>query len=494
MTFVTAVLGSLIRAVVVTAFVLTVSRRWSQRLNHTDPRWRGMLWAIILAPGLVPELLLGYAYAPWVTGRPVLAEILCAGLLALRLLPVGVIAWQLTPPSPLSRSAWHVRRMTLRDDRRMMELLRCWWVGPIRSTIPAAALVGLQAFQEFELAALLKAVSWTDWLFVDQIGGRAFGDLVRAAAIPALLQIGVISGAVWCLRPKYGSPTSTSIDDDSGVPRPCRPCEVAERAAPAHGRGTLRFDHFTTPWLWGIIAWGLILIVPLSSLVWGLPNGFVQLAGQSLRWQGLLRELLGNVAVSVTAACAAWLLAGGVPPVIDRGLRQGWTILIGVVCLPGLSGALVLSLGILTLFQRSLLSGLYDTPLMWVLASTLFLLPRAVLLRLWLHQADGSAVTIAHNLCESNDRSQRRAGWVLVWRVRDEPRFFAVCCLAYSSYLELTLAALLAPTGLPSGLVRLYNFLHFGRTAALSAEMTVLLGIPLLFAALMWGLARKGRV
>lgn len=504
MTFVTAVFGSLVRAAVVTAFVLAVSHRWSRGLNHVDPRWRGLLWAFILAPGLVPELLLGYAYAPWVLGQPRLTELACAALLGLRLLPVGVIAWQLTPPSPLSRSAWHVRRMTPRNQQRTMELLHCWWVGPIRSTIPAAALVGLLAFQEFELAALLRAVSWTDWLFVDQVGGRAFGDLVRAAVVPALLQIAAIGGAVLCLEPRNGDRASNGADDDFGVPLASFLTGVRVENAKDTGRasGTHSLKHLTgwflsdatSAWLWTIVAWAFIIVVPLSALAWGLPAGFMQLAGQTLRWQGLLRELLGGVAVSVTAACTAWMLASGVLPVIDRGLKRGGAILIGLACLPGLSGSLVLSLGMLTLFQKSLLSGLYDTPVMWVLASILFLLPRAVLLRLWLHQADGSAVTIAQNLSMANDPSQRRGGRALVWRLRDEPRFLAVCFLAYSSYLELTLAALLAPTGLPSGLVRLYNFLHFGRTSALSAEMAVLLGTPLLLTAVMWGLARKGRV
>ncbi len=575
MTFVTAVLGSLFRAVVVTAFVLAVSRQWSRRLNHVDPRWRGALWTLLLAPGLVPELLLGYAYAPRVLGWPVLTEIVCSILLALRLLPVGVIAWQLTPPSPLSPSAWYLRRLTRRDRQQTRELLRCWWVGPIRSTIPAAALVGLLAFQEFELAGLLKAVSWTDWLFTAKQMGQPFADLAYAAIVPAGLQIAVIAAALICLRSgivdrvstpegsqtvaggrsaaETTGPTANALHPE-GMPEALTnaslaPLRGASSAEPQPGgiddaqppatvcdpfgidvdnprtgcvplappvsfviptsfslknedtgraSGTQRFVTFVnqliSPWLWSVLAWGLLVLMPLSSLAWGLPAGIVQLAGQPLRWQGLLRELLGGCAVCVAAACAAWMLAAGVPPAVDRGLRRGWAVLIGVACLPGLSGSLVLSLGMLTLFQRSLLSGLYYTPLMWVLASMLFLLPRGVLLRLWLQQADGSAMTIAQNLSASHDASQRRAGRTLLWRLRDEPRFLAVCFLAYASYLELTLAVLLAPTGLPSGLVRLYNFIHFGRTAALSAEMTVLLGVPLLVAAVVWGLARKGRV
>ncbi len=477
MTFVTAVMLSAFRAAVLTVAILFFSHRWSRWLDAASARGRFLPWVLLLIPGLVPELLLGYAYTPWVVGRPARAEAVCALLLGLRLIPVGVIAWQLTPRSPLNSSAWHLR--ALLPLRTLADWLHFCWVGPIQRTISPAAIVWLLAFQEFELAALLKAVSWTDAIFTEQQLGREFSDLVRTATGPTLLQVIVVFAAMRSLSPNT---------QNDGVP-------VAP-PVPSFGQFGKEYESILTGVAIGlvtIVSWGLLVIVPLSSLLWGLPAGFVQLLGQSLRWQGLLRELCGGLAVSVTAACLAWNVAGWMshPPVTDRGLRRIWSV---IACLPGLSGSLVLSLGVLTAFQRSWLSGLYNTPVMWVLASAFFLLPRAVLLRLWLARGAVSAVALTRFLSESPSAEQRRAGRAIAWRLDTEPRFLAMCCLVYWSYLELTLAALLAPTGVPSGLVRLYNFLHFGRTAALSAEMTVLLGCPLLLAAVVWGLARKGRV
>jgi hypothetical protein len=166
-------------------------------------------------------------------------------------------------------------------------------------------------------------------------------------------------------------------------------------------------------------------------------------------------------------------------------------ILFAVLCLPGLLGSLILSLVLLALFQRDALSFLYDTPLPWLVGLTLFLAPRAVLLQLWTNGTARSAVHLAELLHGSPEPTQRRAGRQLLWELRDQPRFCAVAALTYWGYLELTLAYLLAPTGLTSGVVRLYNFMHFGRTAALSAEAAVLLLTPLLGMWCLWTLARR---
>ena len=57
--------------------------------------------------------------------------------------------------------------------------------------------------------------------------------------------------------------------------------------------------------------------------------------------------------------------------------------------------------------------------------------------------------------------------------------------LCYWAYLDLSTAYMLAPSEMSSGLVRLYNFMHFGRSAALSAEAFVFFGTPVLATYLM---------
>ncbi|MEK6260857.1 MAG: hypothetical protein AABP62_19835, partial [Planctomycetota bacterium] len=175
------------------------------------------------------------------------------------------------------------------------------------------------------------------------------------------------------------------------------------------------------------------------------------------------------------------------------GLVRGFVLL-----LPGLLGSLLLSLGAVALFQISWLRPLYDTPLPWVLALTLWLLPRAAVLQLWLDATRPSeAVHLAEMLggrrAEGGGRKDGAKQGVipscpsplgprpsaLLWRLRDQPQFLAISLLCYWAYCDLPTAYLLAPTGMASGLVRLYNFMHFGRSAALSAEACLFFVAPL---------------
>ena len=165
-----------------------------------------------------------------------------------------------------------------------------------------------------------------------------------------------------------------------------------------------------------------------------------------------------------------------------------------LLLLPGLLGSLLLSLSVVALFQVSWLRPLYDTPLPWVLALTVWLLPRAAVLQLWLDATRPSeAVHLAEMLRgrEDNAKDKTRAASglrpssfnphssSLLWRLRDQPQFLAMSLLCYWAYCDLPTAYLLAPTGMASGLVRLYNFMHFGRSAALSAEACLFFVAPL---------------
>jgi hypothetical protein len=417
--------------------------------------WR---WCLLAAPFVFPELLVGYAYAPWIAGQPWVAEVVCALQLGLRALPVGVVAWELAPPGPVTSSALYCRRMALRDWADRWDLIRLWMAGPLRKAIPAAGLFLLVAFQEFELAALLRAVSWTDWLFVSQVAGMTLSESLLAALQPTACELAGLAIVLWAV----GVPPSGGIFEEE------------ERRPAEAGTPTLA-------WLFIAVAWLLVIVIPCVQLTAGLPSGVIQLAGQRLRWMGLLKEIAVGLSVSLVAAAVAWTLAGF--------LRRAFAATV-LLCLPGLLGSLILSLFLLALFQRSLLSRLYDTPLPWLLGLTLFLAPRAVLLQVWSSAAPRSAMHLCELLRQSPDAHQRRSGECLLWELRDQPRFLAVALLAYWGYLELTLAYLLAPTGMTSGVVRLYNFMHFGRTSALSAEAAVLLFTPLLGTWCLWMLWR----
>ncbi len=201
-------------------------------------------------------------------------------------------------------------------------------------------------------------------------------------------------------------------------------------------------------------------------------------------------------------------------------VQATWSLLL----LPGLLGSLLLSLSMVALFQVSGLRPLYDTPLPWVLALTVWLLPRAAVLQLWLDaRRPSEAVHLAEMLRgreinrgerqktphhsplpakpgrgdSAEDRTKEEAHVTtpstsalcpstfnlqpstLLWRLRDQPQFLAMSLLCYWAYCDLPSAYLLAPTGMASGLVRLYNFMHFGRSAALSAEACLFFSAPL---------------
>ena len=137
----------------------------------------------------------------------------------------------------------------------------------------------------------------------------------------------------------------------------------------------------------------------------------------------------------------------------------------------GLAGSLLLSLISIELFQKSWLRVIYDSPIPWILTLILWLLPRAVLLRLWLSATESSeAVFLAEqlvshqlvrsnqpNICDRSDESsQARADENLVrptrllFRLRDQPRVLGMALLCYWAYLDLPTAYLLAPSGMPS--------------------------------------------
>jgi len=455
--------------------------RWLQRDDGPRRRWR---WIAVVGPFLFPELLVGYTYAPWVAGRPLQAELACVALMLLRVVPVGVVALSLTPPSAVTPSALYCRRLSLRTWRDGVEWLRLWLAGPLTSAVPALALVWLVSFQQFELAALVRAVSWSDWLFVQQVGGLSLEASLRAALWPAVGQLAVLALAMLAV-------TKTAGDAQAATVIPLTRRQRALAAA------------------YLVVAWTVVVGWPAASLAAGLPAGFQQLVRQPLRLQGLARELFAGLAAAMLAALIAWALSrrvsqeaaglhprGGLqtddhsPGKVARW-RSRWRFLL---CLPGLSGSLVLGLALVALFQSPLLRVLYNTPLPWLVGLVLYLLPRSVLLRAWDNVSGPPAAEwLAEQLAASPDAAQQRHGRRLRWRLVEEPRFLAVAVLTYWGYLDLTTAYLLAPTGLTSGVVRLYNFMHFGRTAALSAEAAVLLVGPVVLAALVWPLLRRGR-
>jgi hypothetical protein len=114
----------------------------------------------------------------------------------------------------------------------------------------------------------------------------------------------------------------------------------------------------------------------------------------------------------------------------------------------------------------------------------MWLLPRAFLMRGWLAaQSEPASMHLIQLLRQSPHSDQRRWAAQKWWQWRVEPQIAAVGVLCYWAYLDLTSASLLDPPGMASVVKRLYNFMHYGHSAAMTMEATVAMLVP----ALAWG-------
>lgn len=468
---------TLARAVVLCLLAWPVCRWLERSFTILSATWRPWFLAGLIAPACFPELLVGYAFRHFAVARPDLAEGLCSALLLIRMIPVGTIALMATPHSGPDASAWHCRLLLARSGgnvpRDWIELARCFFHRSLMRGLPAFGLMGIVAFQEFELAALLQTLSWTDWFVAARWQGLDRDEMLTQSLRPVLWQLPLLLGVLWWVR---GASNQMADSTDIGNERP---------------------EKSRVLWLGAIcvsVAVAIGCIIPLILMGWRMFDGIALLARQRTQQLGLAREILISSAVATCASGMAWVISSRL-----RGILSSILYL-------GLFGSLLLSLGAVAIFQWPVLRPVYDTPVPWVLVLTFWLLPRAALLRAWLqsfrndkgiHVAElalGTTKPTARNASTDNQNCQnRQRRSSLLWHLRDQPQFLAICLLWYWAYCDLPSAYMLAPSGMASGLVRLYNFMHFGRSAALSAEALVFFGTPVIGCFLLLMANRKFR-
>jgi hypothetical protein len=452
------------RAVLITVLIWPLCHRCAAAWDQAGwQQRRGWRWGFAVL-FLFPELLVGYGYARHVAGRFWWAEAVCAGLLALRLIPLGTWALLVAPCPSVSRSAVHVRQTVMRTWADWW----LWWTCVRRAYIdwqlPAFALVLLVAFQQFELAALLKAVSWTDGVFVAQAAGASFFDSVRLASTAVIAQLILVAVILWPLSQPAQADRSGAFAEHGDATGHSIHGVAAKWSTDAASSKTLVMVL--------LLGAGLVAVVyPAWQLMRDWPIGFWQFVQQPVRLTRLLSDVVAAWLVSSLAAAAAMSLVAICQGWFRRGLL--------LACLPGLCGSLLVGLGLQASFQQPVLARWYDTVLPWWCGLTLWLLPRAALWQVAM-RGSRSAIHQAELLTASDDARQQTIARGLLWRIRDSGPWMGFCLCSYWGYQELMLADLLAPSSINSGVVRLYNFMHFGRTAALSAEATVLLGVPIM--------------
>ena len=449
---------TLARTILLCLLAWPLMSRIERFLRSTSEAHRSAFFGLLLVPFLFPELLVGYALRTTTLVHPQASELICGLFLFVRMVPVGVVCLLGSPISRISLAAIHAQWLLLRSNprscARWWQLAKCYWEGPIRRSIPALALMGLIGFQEFELAALLQTMSWTDWFIAAQRTGLDHRTMTVQALWPILIQLVPLAGVVIWLSNRNDA---SIVENELGVD--CR----SDR-------------------LLSIVYLGMALLlgclVPLFVVVQKLPSGMALLIRQPVQLQGLLREVAIASAVCVISALIAQVVVG----VWFRGKRGGIgkTMQAAMYFIPGLTGSLLVSLLSVTVFQQTWLRAVYDTPIPWVMGLTVWLLPRAVLLQIWLRMmSHREGVHLAEMLSQptSGRPTSRQSG--LLFRLRDEPPILSFGLLCYWGYLDLPTAYLLGPMGMQPGLVRLYNFMHFGRSAALSAESLVFFGLPI---------------
>ena len=284
-------LWTLVRTVVLCTVATPICVAIEQWIRSLSEAWRPTAFGLLLAPFLFPELLTGYACRDAALTSVRLAEWLCTGLLLIRIVPVGVIALLVSPPSFSDSEAIFCRRILARTSSdRLAEwrrLLACYWQGPIRRILPAMSLMSLVAFQEFELAALLQTPSWTDWFIVSQRVGLDRSEMLRQSIWPILVQAPLLVAVVhWFLRIRDQHP------DQQESP-------------------TLNVTQARD---WGIriylgLAIALGCLFPLKFMASNLPGGVALIVRQPMHLTGLVREMLIAVSVSLCAGMTAWLIS-----------------------------------------------------------------------------------------------------------------------------------------------------------------------------------------
>jgi hypothetical protein len=183
----------------------------------------------------------------------------------------------------------------------------------------------------------------------------------------------------------------------------------------------------------------------------------------------------------------------GQPPVASAiPLRR---ILWLTLLLPGLLGSLVLSLGLLAMFQLPGLRGLYDTWLPMLLGQTLAVLPFAAAVVLLLRRVSAPAALHSANLLAVSGESRiRRQMATIRWRLTTGRWLLGGLIIAHRCFWDVTVASILRPVQVEPVITRLYNEMHYGRTEALMSLSLLAALTPLAIAAAAMLLSRLATV
>jgi ABC-type Fe3+ transport system permease subunit len=427
---------TLLRSLIIGVLAVAAARPVLTLLADRRQLVRRVAWLLLLAPYFTPVLLTGYAYANFslsLIHHPVINTIFYSALLWWKFTPIAAVILHFTP-APLSAEAIHCRRLTAGSSKfsDQVFLIRA---GCARGPVAAFAVVFLCAFAEFEMASLLVVKSWTVAMFDAHAGGLALGESLRRMPGPLLCEGAAIATAFVVLGRHQATLTRRTEGN-----RPGR----------------------WFAWCHLLIAFIFVSLIPAGMVLWGTIRGFGLLVENFV----LSREILASLLFAAGASVLAGLAAFGLDAVA-RGHRTGSTfckMFLAAAVFLGLLGPLALALAVLAAIQLPGLIALRDTPVPLVVTLGLVLLPMALVLKRVLElTGHRSALHLTSFMQKS------RAVRELTWKLDTNGKFWAMVLLFVWAYWDLTASSILAPIGMTPVTVRLYNLMHYGQIAALSA-------------------------
>jgi len=466
---------TLLRSLIIGVLAVAAARLVRTLLADRRRPVRQIAWILLMAPYFTPILLTGYAYANFslsLIHHPATNTIFYSALLWWKLTPIAAVILYFTP-APISAEAIHCRRLAWgaaftpiqftttpdvrtvkRRERRapftrilVSQIEFCTFLvraGCAHGPVAAFAVVFLFAFAEFEMASLMVVKSWTVALFDAHAGGLALGESLRRMLGPLLCEAAAIATAFVVLGRRQVIP--------------------ARRIEGSRASHCFAGCHL-------VIAFVFALAIPAAMLLWGTLRGFGLLMENFVLSREILSSLLFAAGASTFAGLAAFWLGAAA-----RG-RQFRSIFCKVILVAavfaGLLGSLVLSLTVLAAVQLPGLIALRNTPVPLVFTLGLVLLPMALVLKRVLElTAHRSALHLTTLMQKS------RAVRELAWRLSTSGKFWLMVLLFVWAFWDLTASSILAPIGMTPVTVRLYNLMHYGQIAALSAMTCTAFAAP----------------
>ena len=425
-----------------------------------------------LLPLLIPELLVGFTYrlaATKLLDNPWTTELLYAAILMARASTVILVVRLILPESQVSRESLYSWKLLHHHTAHWFwGYIQLLTTGPFRVHIIGWSIAVLLCFQEFETAALVQIdrhpVAWTVWLFDAHAAGEPLSASLAMMKWPLIFELIILLPVFWLMKSIRSSGTSTI------------------RQQPQSKLSPSVTGLWLSVILFGFIAW------PIFANARQLIDGVALVFQQPLLFQQSLSQIGSSLAFATVASILVLLIAASL---VETNRR---TVAMALV-FPGLMGSLVLGLLLLTVFQSSWLSRIYDTPIPMITGLVLLMFPRALLLAAVLKTTSApESVHSAQLLLNSKSRRVQASGRGVLWKLIDLRWLIAGGILLHWSFWDVTIPSILRPLRFEPVVTRLYGEMHYGRTETLSAITLLSLLAPLFaaFAAvLFWRFVRQ---